>query len=60
MNKPFKLRNGNKPEKSKFFGVNVNPKGLISRLVTKAKNLSKIRSKKDFDKYTGLSKITNK
>ena len=55
MNKSFKLRNGNKPEKSKFFGVNI-----ISRLATKAKNLSKIRSKKDFDKYTGLSRITKK
>ncbi len=42
MSTPFKLKSGNKPEKSGFFGVNVDLKKLFSsspagRIVKKAK-----------------------
>ena len=44
---PFKLKSGNNPEKKGFFGIKINPEGLIGRLTTKAKKLSKTR---DFSK----------
>ena len=44
---PFKLKSGNNPMKKGFFGIKINPEGLIGRLTTKAKILSKTR---DFSK----------
>ena len=34
MSKPFKLKSGNKPEKSKFFGVKINLKKLFEKSPT--------------------------
>ena len=35
----FKLKSGNNPEKKGFFGIKINPEGLIGRLTTRAKKL---------------------
>ena len=36
---PFKLKSGNSPVKKGFFGIKINPEGLIGRLTTRAKKL---------------------